>query len=89
MIAELTRCMSNNDYAGNFADFLAQRPEGKPFCFWYGAQEPHRAYEKGAGLKSGKTLANAVVPPFLPDTPEVRSDILDDCLEIGKFPPPE
>jgi len=26
-----------------------------------------------------------VVPPFLPDTPEVRSDILDYCVEIEWF----
>jgi N-sulfoglucosamine sulfohydrolase len=77
--------ISNNDYAGNFSDFLAQRPQGKPFYFWYGATEPHRDYEKGSGLKSGKKLEQVVVPPFLPDTPEVRSDILDYCVEIEWF----
>ena len=77
--------ISNNDYAANFKDFLAQRPKDQPFCFWYGATEPHRGYEKGSGLKSGKKLADVVVPPFLPDTPEVRSDILDYCVEIEWF----
>lgn len=77
--------ISNNDYAGNFQDFLAERPQGKPFYFWYGATEPHRSYEKGSGLKSGKKLEDVVVPPFLPDTPEVRSDILDYCVEIEWF----
>ena len=77
--------ISNNDYAGNFHDFLAQRPKGRPFYFWYGATEPHRDYEKGAGRKSGKRLEDVVVPPFLPDTPEVRSDILDYCVEIEWF----
>jgi uncharacterized sulfatase len=77
--------ISNNDYAGNFQDFLAQRQKGQPFCFWYGAREPHRDYEKGSGLKSGKRLEDVVVPPFLPDTPEVRSDILDYCVEIEWF----
>jgi len=77
--------MNKNDYAANFADFLAARPKGQPFCFWYGATEPHRGYEKGAGLKSGKRLEDAVPPPFLPDTPEIRSDILDYCVEIEWF----
>ena len=77
--------ISDNDYAGNFQDFLAQRPKGQPFCFWYGAWEPHREYEGGAGLRSGKKPRDVVVPPFLPDTPEVRSDILDYCLEIEWF----
>ena len=77
--------MSSTDYAANFEEFLKARPAGQPFCFWYGGQEPHRAFEKGSGLKAGKKLQDAVVPPFLPDTPEVRSDILDYCLEIEWF----
>lgn len=77
--------IGKNDYAGNFADFLAQRPKGQPFCFWYGAAEPHRAYQPGAGRKAGKKLEQAPPPPFLPDAPEVRSDILDYCLEIEWF----
>ncbi len=77
--------ISQNDYAANFQDFLAKRTKGQPFYFWYGASEPHRDYEKGSGLKSGKRLKDVVVPPFLPDTPEVRSDILDYCVEIEWF----
>ena len=77
--------IKNTDYAANFAEFLKARPAGQPFCFWYGASEPHRAYEQGAGLKAGKKLEDAEVPPFLPDTPEVRSDILDYCVEIEWF----
>ncbi len=75
----------NTDYAGNFAEFLSQRPQGKPFCFWYGASEPHRSYEKGSGLAEGKQLSDAEVPPFLPDKPEIRSDLLDYAVEIEWF----
>jgi uncharacterized sulfatase len=77
--------ISNTDYAGNFESFLKQRPEGAPFCFWYGAHEPHRSFKKGIGLENGMKLSDVVVPPFLPDTPEVRSDILDYCFEIQWF----
>lgn len=77
--------INTNDYAANFEDFLAQRPKDAPFCFWYGGQEPHRAYQPGLGLKSGKKLEDVTVPPFLPDTPEVRSDILDYLTEIEHF----
>ncbi|MBN8217257.1 MAG: sulfatase [Spirochaetes bacterium] len=77
--------MSKNDYTANFQDFLADRPAGAPFCFWYGAKEPHRAYEKGSGLRAGKSLASVEVPPFLPDCEEVRSDLLDYALEIEWF----
>lgn len=70
------------DYAANFGEFLAQRPGDAPFYFWFGANEPHRTYAPGAGLNSGKRLEQAEVPPYLPDTPEVRSDLLDYALEI-------
>lgn len=73
------------DYAGSFDAFLAKRPEGAPFCFWYGGHEPHRKYEKGSGLKSGKKLEDAPVPAFLPDDEMVRSDMLDYFLEIEWF----
>jgi len=77
--------ISGTDYAENFAEFLRHRQKGQPFCFWYGAHEPHRGFEKGSGLKSGKKLVDVDVPAFLPDTPEVRSDILDYYTEIEWF----
>ncbi len=137
--------MSKVDYAANFAEFLKARPGDKPFCFWYGAMEPHRpypglftrlllqtqigppfrassglasstccltrlrgsalrvprltglsgfsrrtlvnnpGYKKGIGLARGKKLFQAKVPGFLPDVPEVRSDILDYYVEIEHF----
>ena len=73
------------DYAANFKQFLSEREDDQPFCFWYGASEPHRVFEKGCGLKSGKKLEDVAVPSFLPDTPEIRSDILDYCVEIEWF----
>ncbi|MBI5768780.1 MAG: D-alanyl-D-alanine carboxypeptidase/D-alanyl-D-alanine-endopeptidase [Verrucomicrobia bacterium] len=73
------------DYAANFADFLAARPTGAPFFFWFGATEPHRVYEKGAGIRAGKRTADVTVPPYWPDTEEVRSDILDYANEIDWF----
>lgn len=73
------------DAAANFADFLGQRPSGAPFCFWFGSKEPHRIYEPGSGLRLGKQLSDAQVPPFLPDAEAVRSDLLDYYAEIEWF----
>ncbi|MFP4288354.1 MAG: sulfatase [Bacteroidales bacterium] len=73
------------DYAANFIDFMEKRPEEKPFYFWYGSSEPHRVFEKGSGMRAGKDLQDAEVPGFLPDTPEIRSDLLDYALEIEWF----
>ena len=69
----------------DFREFLRQKPAGRPFCFWFGSHDPHRPYEKGSGLEAGLKLESVVVPPFLPDTPEVRSDLLDYYLEVQRF----
>lgn len=74
-----------DDYAGNFDAFLAARPAGKPFFFWFGSHEPHRSYRVGSGAAAGKDAAKAPVPAFLPDTPEVRGDLLDYYEEIEYF----
>lgn len=80
-----TSRMNKNDYAANFEDFLDAKPADAPFCFWYGSKEPHRTYEAGSGLAAGKRLEDVEVPPFLPDTEVVRSDLLDYALEIEWF----
>ncbi|HEC02069.1 MAG TPA: hypothetical protein ENI81_00905, partial [Phycisphaerales bacterium] len=67
------------------SDFLKDRPTGAPFCFWFGCHEPHRNYEPGSGLRSGKRLTDADVPPFYPDNETIRSDLLDYYLEIEWF----
>ncbi len=70
------------DYPANFEAFLKQRDKAKPFCFWMGFHEPHRAYELGSGVRSGKKLEDVKVPAFLPDTEIVRSDLLDYAVEV-------
>lgn len=77
--------MSQKDYAGNFEDFLGQLPENAPFCFWLGTHEPHRGFENGVGIKSGKDPAKVIVPPIFPDNEIVRSDILDYLVEVEHF----
>ncbi len=78
------RAMSNLDYAGNFTAFLDALPDGKPWCFWYGAQEPHRAYEFRAGVEKGGKRLDALdrVPAYWPDHDTVRHDILDYAFEV-------
>lgn len=81
-----TKGISSIDYAANFEEFLRNRPNDQPFCFWYGALEPHRGYEFGSSLKAGKNV-NQIdsVPSFLPDNEIVRTDMLDYALEIEHF----
>jgi len=47
----------SEDYAANFEAFLDENKDGKPFCFWLGAYEPHRFYEKDSWKKENKNLA--------------------------------
>ena len=79
--------IGNSDYAANFADFLAAIPKDTPWCFWYGAVEPHRAYEFGSGVaKGGKRLSDIDrVPGYLPDNEVIRNDLLDYAYEIEHF----
>ena len=69
----------------DFAAFLKAVPKGKPFCYWYGSQDPHRPYDPGSGARAGLDPAAVTVPPFLPDTPEVRADLLDYAFEVERF----
>jgi uncharacterized sulfatase len=77
--------ISDVNYAENFQDFFEQKGKDKPFFFWLGTHEPHRTYEKGIGAANGFDITKVKVPPFLPDVPEVRNDILDYLYEIQWF----
>lgn len=81
-----TKGISAVDYAENFKAFFNNRPKDKPFCFWYGALEPHRGYEYASSIRSGKSV-NQIdsVPSFWPDNEIVRTDMLDYALEIEHF----
>ena len=72
----------------NFNSFLDARPEGKPFCYWWGPTNTHRKWERG----SGKALwdlepddLKGRLPEFLPDVYEIREDVCDylgECLAV-------
>ena len=69
----------------DFAAFLAHRPAGAPFCYWFGSHHPHRPYAPGCGIRSGMDPAKVVVPPYLPDSPAVRSDICDYYFNVQVY----
>ena len=72
----------------NFDAFLEARPEGQPFCYWWGPTNTHRKWELG----SGKALwglepddLEGRLPAYLPDVHEVREDVCDylgECLAV-------
>jgi N-sulfoglucosamine sulfohydrolase len=79
--------INSSNYAENFRDFLNDKPNDQPFCFWYGSTEPHRAYEYGAGATKGGKNISAIdkVPSFWPDNKIIRNDMLDYAFEIEWF----
>lgn len=80
-----SKFISATNYAGNFKDFLSQRPTGVPFHFWIGCREPHRDYDPGSGRRAGKVPSQVKLLASWPDDPEIRSDMLDYKLEIDWF----
>lgn len=68
----------------SFATFMAQQPADQPFCFWLGPQDPHRPYDPVLKQSMPLRPQYLTVPPYLPDTPEVRADLLDYYAEVAR-----
>ena len=69
----------------DLAQFLAKRPKGEPFCFWFGSFDPHRGYKLGSGVQSGMDPDKVTLPACLPDARVVRSDLCDYYWEVQRF----
>lgn len=77
------KAIANNDYAANFADFLQETSADKPWFFWLGFAEPHRAYEEGSHARFDKKPGDIDrVPKYWPDNATVRGDMLDYAVEV-------
>ncbi|PPK84621.1 arylsulfatase A-like enzyme [Neolewinella xylanilytica] len=69
----------------DITDLLAERKNDQPFCYWFGSQDPHRAYQTNLGAWTGMEADSVIVPGFLPDLPCVRNDLLDYYAEVERF----
>ena len=63
---------------------LRDRPRDRPFFLWLAAVDPHRDYQEGA-IPRPHRPEDAVVPPYLPDVPEVRKDLALYYDEIARL----
>lgn len=63
---------------------IQQRDQAKPFFMWLAALDPHREYTAGA-LDPPHKKSDVIVPPHLPDTPDVREDLRMYYDEIGRL----
>ena len=66
-------------------EFLSARPGDMPFCFWFGASDPHRPYTAGSGAESGIDLSKVHLFEHYPDVEEIRSDVADYYFEVQRF----
>ena len=66
----------------SFADFLTEKSEAQPFCFWFGSFNPHRGYKKDSGAEAGIDPAKIQLPGCFPDHETVRRDMADYYKEV-------
>ncbi|MFW6124896.1 MAG: sulfatase, partial [Pirellulales bacterium] len=64
--------------------FLDRRPAGAPFFLAVGFRDVHRPYQEET-VPQPHDPGGAVLPPFLPDTPEVRADLARYYDEIARL----
>ncbi|MCF3110027.1 sulfatase [Niabella sp. CC-SYL272] len=69
----------------SFDQFLKQKKQGTPWTYWISSHEPHRPYEVGVGARSGIDPQKVKVPSYLPDAPDVRTDIADYYHSVEVF----
>ena len=69
----------------SFEEFYSQRPADRPFCFWFGASDPHRPYKAGSGAKAGMDLDKIRLFEHFPDHDTIRSDVADYYFEVQRF----
>lgn len=66
-----------------FPAFLDEAGD-QPFFLWVGFRDAHRPYQPGT-IDKPHTPADAVVPPYLADTPETRADLALYYDEIARM----
>ena len=68
----------------HWLSLLRDRPANQPFFLWLAAVDPHRPYEEDI-IDTPHTNADVIVPPYMPDTPEVRKDLALYYDEISRL----
>ena len=66
---------------------LRDRPRDRPFFLWLASFDPHREYQDGT-IPDPHRPEDVVVPPYLPDLPEVRKDLAayyDEAARLDRY----
>lgn len=70
--------------AAGWIPVLRQRPKDKPFFLWFAALDPHRDYVENS-IPNPHGAEDVIVPPYLPDTIEVRKELALYYDEIARL----
>lgn len=68
----------------NWVESLQQRPKEKPFFMWFASYDAHRSWQYDSEAKP-HSPEDAVIPPYLIDTPESRKDMAMYYDEIQRL----
>jgi len=69
----------------NLNEFLDNNTGQQPWSYFLSSRSPHRPFEYESGKNIGLDIDNVFVPPYLPDSQEVRNDIADYYAAIMSF----
>ena len=72
----------------NFDSFLDARPDGSPFCYWWGPTNTHRTWQQSSGKELWDLDPDDLkgrMPAFLPDVHDIREDFNDYLGECVAF----
>lgn len=67
-----------------FVPTLNHRPADQPFFLWLAANDPHRPYEENI-ISRPHSIDEVIIPPYMPDKPEVRMDFALYYDEISRL----
>lgn len=78
--------LPENDDSGAhlWVPLLKHRPDDQPFFLWLAAVDPHRGYQEEI-IEDPHTVDDVILPPYVPDTEEVRKDYALYYDEISRM----
>ncbi len=69
----------------NLNEFLDKNTGQQPWSYFLSSRSPHRPFEYESGKNIGLNIDSIFVPPYLPNSQEVRNDIADYYAAIMSF----
>jgi N-sulfoglucosamine sulfohydrolase len=77
------RTGADSEVARQVAEFLDQKPAGKPFFLWANFSDPHHVWNAPAEFRPDP--ASLKLPAHWPDLPGMREQLADYCAEVNRL----